>query len=377
MHTPSRSAVWCDLATLLNPADVLTSGKTDSAARNWLAIFRLSTAHLVAPTLYATLAASGALDQTPQDIREALAALHHLNAARNRRLRVVLRDTAYILNQAGIEPLLLKGANALLPGQYPHAFARMLGDLDLGVAETEAIPAAETLLAAGFYYAPNIDIDPADYSTNHHHLVPLFHPAGDGYVELHRELLSDRVPKAVLSLPMVRASAQQLDWEGVRVGIPTLEHRLLHNALHHLLADQAFCSGRLSLRQLLEFAQLRALPHAAALDWLGLFQHLDATGVGDVVRSYLLLAQRLFGQPLPAGVHPTAAALRAEARFWFRLNHPRLSQIRVFARRLCNLPKRLTTPAWYPAKYRYYLQQWQERRRLAELLNHLNDASHD
>ena len=351
---------WLDLAALLDPAGVLSDHVDTSPDRDWLALFRLATAHLVAPSLYATLAARTQLDRIPPDVCEALAALYQLNHQRNRRLRAVLRDTVQLLNQAGIEPLLLKGAIALLPDQYPHAFARMLGDLDLGVAGTEAHRAAEVLRAAGFYCAPNIN--PANWSSDHHHLVPLFHPSGDGYVEIHQELFVTHVPKVALSLPMMQASTQTLDWDGLRLRIPSLEHRLLHNALHHQLQDQAFFFGRLSLRQLLEFAQLRALPGATDLDWPGLFQRLDAAQANDAVCGYLLAAQRLFGQPLPEGVALTCAALRAEGRFWLRLRHPRLGRglewLARLPRRLPNLPKRLMTPAWYPAKYRALGEQW-------------------
>jgi hypothetical protein len=347
-----------DLAALLDPVGVF--GHRAPPTPDWPAIYRLATAHLVAPILYATLAARAQLDRIPGEVRDALEALYRLNAQRNRRLRTVLRDTVQLLNQAGIEPILLKGAIALLPGQYPHAFARMLGDLDLAVAESETHRAAEALQAAGFYRAPNIN--PACWSNAHHHLPPLFHPSGEGYVEIHRELLVDRIPKVALSLAMMQASARPFDWDGVRMGIPALEHRLLHNALHHQLQDQAFFSDRRSLRQLLEFAQLRALPDAAALDWPGLFQRLDAAGAGDAVRGYLLAAQRLFGQPLPDGVSITRAARRAEDRFWFRLDHPRLGWLLGWRwRMICyarRLPKRLMTPAWYPAKYRYLRQQW-------------------
>ena len=360
MPLAAHASQWLDLAALLDPAGVLSDRVVAPPDRDWLALFRLATAHLVAPSLYATLAARVQLDRIPPDIREALAALHALNDQRNRRLRTVLRDTVQLLNQASIEPLLLKGAIALLPGQYPHAFARMLGDLDLAVAEPETHRAAEVLQAAGYDYAPNTG--PAHHATSHHHLTPLFHPSGDGYVEIHRELLADRVPKAALSLAMVQARARLVDWDGLRVWIPALEHRLLHNALHHQLQDQAFFFGRLSLRQLLEFTQLRALPDAADLDWPSLLQRLDAVGAGDALRSYLLVAQRLFGQPLPDGVFLTRTALRAEGRFWFRLRHPRLGRglewLARYRRRLPNLPKRLLTPSWYPIKYRSLRQRW-------------------
>ena len=124
-------------------------------------------------------------------------------------------------------------------------------------------------------------------------------------------------------------------------------------------------SDRRSLRQLLEFAQLRAWSAGAEPDWPGLLLHLDRVGVGAAVRAHLLAVQTLFGQPLPAGVAPGPAARRAEARFWTRLEHPgrgRLLEMRWQARRLAGrlarLPRRLVTPAWYPAKWFYLRQRW-------------------
>ena len=361
MRTSPRR-LWFDLATLLDPAGVHAGGGASRPDRHWRALFRLSAAQLVAPGLYAALVARGQLAQVPSAVGAALEGLYQLNDQRNRRLRTVLHETVRHLNQAGLVPLLLKGAIALLPDQYPHAFARMLGDLDLALADTEeATLAAAVLVAAGYCEAP--DTDPTHAAPALHHLPALFHPSGDGHVEIHHTLLqTDRVPPAALSLTMMQAQAQALDWNGVQVRIPSLEHRLLHNALHHQLQDRGFAFDRRSLRQLLEFAQLRALPTAAALDWPALLRHLDRVGAGDAVRGYLLATQGLFGQPLPIGVQPTAAVREAERRFAYRLDHPRLSRWRAWIARLpARLPRlahRLTTPAWYPEKYRYLSQHW-------------------
>ena len=360
---------WLDLAALLDPtgrdpAGVHMDRGMIAADRDWLALYQLATAHLVAPVLYATLAMRDRLSQVPPDVRTALEGLYQLNDQRNRRLRAVLRDTVRLLNQAGIEPILLKGAIALLPEQYPLACARVLGDLDLAVDADQLAPAVAALQGAGYIPAPNFYL--GFWSAyEHHHWFPLLHPSGDGYVELHHDLFSDRRLKAALSLPMVQARALARDWDGLQVRIPALEHRLLHNALHHQVHDQGFESDRRSLRQLLEFAQLRSWSAGAEPDWPGLLRPLDRAGVGAAVRAWLLAAQTLFGQPLPAGVEPGPAARRAEARFWTRLEHPRRGrllelrwQVRCYARRLRNLPRRLVTPAWYPAKWFYLRQRW-------------------
>ena len=110
----------------------------------------MATAQLVAPQLYAALCAQGRLALVPDDVRAALAELHRLNDARNARLRVVLRDTIRHLNQAGIEPLLLKGSIALLPGQDSQVAARIMSDLDLALYNAEAEAGEAVLRAAGY-----------------------------------------------------------------------------------------------------------------------------------------------------------------------------------------------------------------------------------
>jgi hypothetical protein len=366
--TPLPRAVWLDLAACLDPAGLYQDGRAERPGRDWLALFRLATAQLVAPALYVTLARRDRLASVPAAIRDALEGLYRLNDQRNRCLRAVLHETVRALNRAGIVPVLLKGAIALLPDQYPQSEARMLGDLDLAMTPPEVPLAAAALEAAGFFPAPTVDsaLFQALWERGElAHWLPLIHPAGDVTIELHRDLFHASRLRAALPLPQVLAAARETDWDGLRVKLPALADRLLHNALHHQVQDRAFDSDRRSLRQLLEFAHLRALPAAADLDWPGLLRPLDRAGVGSAVRAYLLAAQWLFGQPLPAGVTPTPAARRAEARFRFRLDHPRLAwlpelrwQGRRWASRLSYLPRRLLTPAWYPVKYRLLRQRW-------------------
>ena len=226
-------------------------------------------------------------------------------------------------------------------------------------------------LRAGGYRLPD-NLHPGMWSswskTASHHAPPLLHPSGSGYVELHRRVFNARVPDGALAAERLLAAAHWLDWQEARLGVPALEHRLIHNALHHQVSDQAFASDRRSLRQLFEFARLCALPKAATLDWPALLRDLDAVGMGEAMRIQLLAMQSLFGASLPAGVRPTPAALAAEGRFWWQLAHPTLDRWlarhwywRSQARRLRNLPRRLVTPSWYPMKFCQLRQAWRAR----------------
>lgn len=85
---------------------------------------------------------------------------------------------------------------------------------------------------------------------------------------------------------------------------------------------------------------------------------MDRIGLGEAVRGYLLGNEWLFGQALPAGVTPGLGARWAEYRFWLKVEYPVLAPLHDYALRLVNLPKRLMTPSWYPAKARYLYRRW-------------------
>jgi len=359
----ARAHDWLDLAALLDPLDHFATPPPRDAAE-WRHLYGFATAHLVAPTLYAVLAARKRLDWLPEEICAALAVLHALNAEHNQRLRDLLHETTARLNGVGVRPIALKGAIALLPEADPVTAARVLGDLDLWVGEAD-LPAAIQALRAGGYRLPD-NLHPQAWSQPpSHHAPPLLHPSGSGYVELHQRVFDARVPAGVLGAKPLTTAARWLEWRGVRLGEPALRHRLIHNALHHLVTDQGFASDRRSLRQLFEFARLLTRPEAATLDWAGLLGDLDGAGMGEALRLNLLASLHLFGQPLPLGVRLTPAALAAEGRFWWRLDQPVLNRglewrwfLRVQARRLANLPRQLARPAWYPMKFHELKWAW-------------------
>lgn len=356
MSQPTIPRNWRDLAALLDPVGRCDDPLAEGRPLDWCGIYALAAGHFVAPALYSALSATDRLRMAPAEVREALSELHRLNSARNNRHRIILRDTVRILKAQGIELLLMKGSITLLPGQPAYATARMMGDLDIALRNAEPERGEAALCAAGYWRAVNQG--PWEYR-DLHHLAPLFHPSREGYVEIHRDLLSAKVPAGILSLTEAYADAEPVEWDGLKLWIPSIAHRLVHNALHQQIQDARLVHGdQCSMRQVLEFAQLRALPEAAEIDWNSLLKRLDVFGVGEPVRAYLLVAKHLFGQPLPAGVHPSKAARRIESRMWFRLTYPKLHESVMFASRLRYLPQRLMTPEWYPEKYRYLRQRW-------------------
>ncbi|MEK8095462.1 nucleotidyltransferase family protein [Methylocystis sp. IM3] len=339
---------WRDLAALLDPAGLCPDPLEEGRPLDWHGLYALAAAQLVAPALHAALEATGRLRRAPPEVRAALGELRRLNEARNRRQRAILRDAVRLLNAQGLEPLLLKGAVALLPDQPPVARARMMSDLDIALRNADPERGEAALYAAGYRCAGGA-FELSHYRRFHHHLAPLFPPGGAGYFEIHRRLFADEASARALPLADVCAAAEPAQWEGLRLWIPSPEHRLLHNALGHQIQDAIIRADTCALRPLIEFAQLRASPAAAGIDWSDRLRRLDAVGVGDPLRVYLLLAERLFGQKLPAGVTARQANRRAERRVWILIRRPRLFRAYALAGYVMRLPRRLLTPGWRSA----------------------------
>ena len=88
---PSRH--WRTLAALLAPDIADPDRPAIGPIEDWPALYGLATAQLVAPSLYAGRQAWTDCFSLPANVRDALAYLHELNDARNRRLHRVLRET--------------------------------------------------------------------------------------------------------------------------------------------------------------------------------------------------------------------------------------------------------------------------------------------
>lgn len=317
----------------------------DSPGFAWEPMLALAHRHLIAAPWYPALQRRGLLARAPAEVVEHLAALHAFNTERNALLRRELIRAARTFNAIGVEPLLLKGALALLPGQSPEVAARLMGDLDLLVPADRIAECGEALIAGGYYTAAEEDGAAAS-----HHAPPLRHPDHGTKFELHRAV----VGRSLASVPPVDdlwRDSRPVAVENVVVCVPSPTHRVLHNALHTLVQDRRAESGILELRQLLDLVQWRAREETE-IDWSRVRARFDARSQGVTLVAYLLVAHDLFGQPLPAGCKPTLSAVWLAGKFLFGVRHPAAIRGYHWQRRLKRLPKRLLTPAWYSMKIR-------------------------
>jgi len=257
-------------------------------AFDWPAVLRLAGHHLVTPSLAAALSRKGLRDLLDDEARDYLNVVRGLNRDRNSTLRGELLVVAEVLNRIGVQPVLLKGANALLPDGYDGAKDRVIGDLDLLVPAERLPAAADTLRALG-YRDGDIAVD-----ASHHHLTGLHHPALPVRVELHGRPLRDMQDSARL---MERAAYDDLLLEGrAHVRVLDATTRLLHNALHAQISDGQRRLRLANIRQLLDFALLARSFSVQADDALARIERRRR----EPILEYWAQAEHWLGLPYPA-----------------------------------------------------------------------------
>ena len=222
---------------------------------NWPQLLHIAGNHLVTPTLAYALQRRQILDQLDPEVRDYLEGIQSLNLIRNETLRSELLSIARELNNIGITPVLIKGAIALLPEQYPGATHRIMGDLDIVVPDERMNEAQVLLSKMGYREEPDAQRwQTAAEKRSGAHKPPMQHRSLPVSVELHRRMLSNPVDDLALGKGCELQTIVLPD--GTIVSIPDPASRLVHSFVHSQISHQLGIRRLINLRHLHEFACL-------------------------------------------------------------------------------------------------------------------------
>jgi hypothetical protein len=175
----------------------------------WPEIVRLADVWLVAPRLHDRVKDHGLL---PADAAEVLGAVSEYATLRADAMRAELEDLIAGFNDAGLEPVVFKGAEWLMGHYAPHA-RRLISDLDLWFPDSTEQDAAIRVLA-DLGYRPLTPIEEHDKSRSHH--FPPFHRKGAvARLELHHRLIRSTLA-ASMDLEGAAARLRPTDCNGLR-----------------------------------------------------------------------------------------------------------------------------------------------------------------
>jgi hypothetical protein len=270
---------------------------------DWTVPLIFANENLVGPAMFSSLAATGHLDDLPDDVREYLAFLHQHNQDRNAVVRSQGLDLLAALGQAGVETMILKGLHSLLRGLYPDVGARMVRDIDILIHREALEPALAALETLRYTVA-------TQYLPEQHAYAEFTREGDPSAVDLHLEIVD--VPH-LLSARDVWPRAQAMEVDGIGFRVPSATDALLHHLIHAQVHYRGgYFWGAIELRQLMEFAVLvRQL--GSQIDWDEVTHRFAAQGLETALQSYALVAERLLALPWPLPRLPSVAA-RAHAQ---------------------------------------------------------------
>jgi hypothetical protein len=214
-----------------NAARALTRG----TSQDWDSVFRVATEERVLPLLNSCINQLELRSTLPPDVADFLSAVEDLNRERNRHLLREVKFAGRLLNEAGIEPVLLKGLAYLMMGVYPDPAARYLLDIDILISETQSRAAVEILNRNGFAADSN-----DHFGQFRHHHPPMRRPESP-YIEVHHSLCLGKSSALLPPSDMIACSVP-FDLDGVRVRVPCPEdlftHLVVHSQILHTYSER-------------------------------------------------------------------------------------------------------------------------------------------
>ena len=261
---------------------------------DWTPLLALANQHLLTPALWTVLDASPLRSAVPPEVAQYLQVLHRLNGERNHVIRAQAVELAKALNEAAIEPVLLKGASSLFVGPYPDIGARMMRDIDILVPTSARDEAIAVLSRQGYVLERG-------YGEDHHAFGDFARSGSPAAVDLHIELVD---PRHLLRAGETFKRATPHEAAGARFFVLSPTDRVLHNFLHaqiHHLGH--YYRGEMPVSQLYEFSLL-ARSSGRSIDWDFIEARLEDHRLSTALRAYVLAATSLFGPSWPLSKRP-------------------------------------------------------------------------
>ena len=247
----------------------------------------------LAPLVHDKLKTLTADDLVPPDVLDAFRRAHLQASACNVLLYAELEKALEALAAAGIKVIVLKGA-ALGEALYGSIAQRLMGDVDLLVAQHDLERAGQTLSALGYEHRPEPQGRLNPLNTGFTGELQYVHSQTGLLIELHWEITAAEPFRRTTALDtaafLERAVPMAIGdvrcWGLSRLDNPV--HLCLHLALH----------GFTHLRGLVDVDRVVG----AGVDWDGFVERVRELRVRTAVYFALAYAQELLGTPIPEAV---------------------------------------------------------------------------
>lgn len=265
---------------------------------DWGPVVALASKTLVVPTLWHALKQKNLVNDLDDDLKFYLSGFYDLNCERNLLIRKQAEEIVGVLNQIGIEPILLKGAALLFLDEAGAGGYRIMSDIDILAREQDVQKYQEVLVSLGY------EVYDQELAAIHdswlQHLPPMTRAGDPASIELHNGLFHAYDDVGILSNSDCYQRSVSVRSGSVSFKVLSPTDFILHNVTHSEINHKHFSLGDISLRSLYDFAVIsRSKPDE--IDWDFIERKMLSHGLQRVYSSYIYMASALLGAKTPPG----------------------------------------------------------------------------
>jgi hypothetical protein len=264
---------------------------------NWEDLIRIAEQERVLPALCARVQETGISSQVPGEVADFLSAVEELNLERNQAILTELGVVAALLNEAGIEPVLLKGAAYCVTGVYANPATRYLVDVDLLIPESQLSNGIEVLMQNGF------DWDRTDQLGRFRHHHPPLQRKGSVCFELHHSLGTGSCRTLLPASEVIKLSVPH-EFQGARVRVPSPEHLMTHVITHSQVQNPYNERIWPPLRAMYDLVLIQRR-FESELDWNSIEHRFRKAGQSGILAMHLLYVGDVLGVETPFPIRLT------------------------------------------------------------------------
>ena len=212
---------------------VLLEHKINNNEIDWDTLVTVGSKHLVLPAIYSQLKQKNFIQFVPNDLVVFLEEIAALNRNRNRTLLKQITWLSELFKKNNIDHVFLKGSALLVANYYEDPCERMVGDIDVLVAENQLEEAYKLLINQDYNPIKTTFVN-VIFGHKNKHLTRLIKESELAAVEIHRKVLKKPYFEYLKPTSLLKEKR-------FVNGIPVLreQHLLEHNILNLQINDDA------------------------------------------------------------------------------------------------------------------------------------------
>ncbi|MBT8324315.1 MAG: nucleotidyltransferase family protein [Bacteroidia bacterium] len=210
------------------------------AQTDWDAVVTEGSRHLILPALYCSLKAKSLLHLLPNDLVTYLEEITTINRNRNQSILEQIQFISKVFTAHTIDHVFLKGSAMLVSGYYTDIAERMIGDIDILIAQNQLNDAFVLLQQHNFSHR---DMTFGSTYIDNKHLPALTSQSYISSVELHQRLFMGKANFGLRSEAILKRKVTNAG-----ISIPCDDDLLHHNILNYQINDSGYLRNTISFR---------------------------------------------------------------------------------------------------------------------------------